>query len=101
MLAVPVCYHNAKSTPGEHMAQILVRDLDDWVIKQLKTCARRKGHSLQAEVKEILEQTATMDMQMARRLADAIRNSFGRQFDDSTKIIRKDRDWLARRHDHR
>ena len=83
------------------MAQILVRNMEEQTVKRLKARARKKGHSLQAEVKEILEQTATMDMQMARRLADAIRNSFGRQFDDSTKIIRKDRDWLARRHDHR
>ena len=75
------------------MAQILVRDLDDWVIKQLKTCARRKGHSLQAEVKEILEQATVLDMEAARKLVDTIRKSFqGRRFDYSARLIRKDRD---------
>ena len=83
------------------MAQILVRNMEEQTVKRLKARARKKGRSLQAEVKEILEQTAKMDMQMAHRLADAIRNSLGRRFDDSTKIIRKDRDWLTRRHDHR
>jgi plasmid stability protein len=83
------------------MAQILVRNLEEQTVKRLKARAREKGHSLQAEVRDILEQTAQMDMQMARRLADLIRNGIGRRFDDSAKIIRKDRDWLTRRHDHR
>ncbi len=75
------------------MAQILVRDLDEGLVQRLKNRARRDGRSLQAEVKEILEQAAKVDMQSARELAAAIRHGFkGRQFDDSVHLIREDRD---------
>ncbi len=88
------------------MAQILVRNLEEKIVTRLKARARKKGRSLQSEVKEILEQSARqdiLDMQSARRLADAIRNGIekriGGKLDDSTLIIRKDRDWRARRLD--
>lgn len=88
------------------MAQILVRNLPEATVKRLKARARKKGRSLQAEAKEILEETARMDkldMQAARRLADFIRNRIekrvGGRLDDSTLVIRKDRDWRARRLD--
>lgn len=75
------------------MAQVLVRNLDEQVVKRLKARAQEKGHSLQAEVKEILEQATVLDMVAARKLVDTIRERFkGRQFDDSAKIIRRDRD---------
>ena len=35
------------------MAQILVRNMEEQTVKRLKARARKKGHSLQAEVKEI------------------------------------------------
>ena len=76
------------------MGQILVRDLDDRIVKRLKARARRKGHSLQAEVKGILEQqAAVLDPEEAWKLVDTIRKRLGnRQFDDSARLIRKDRD---------
>lgn len=74
------------------MGQILVRNLDDRIVKRLKARARQKGHSLQAEVKGILEQAAPLDWKASWKLADTIRKSFGRRFDDSAKLIRKDRD---------
>ena len=75
------------------MAQILVRNLDEKIVNRLKARARRNGRSLQAEVRAILEQTPTLDMQAARRLADTIRKSLGnRRFDDSAKLIRRARD---------
>ena len=75
------------------MAQILVRNLDEKIVNRLKARARRNGRSLQAEVRAILEQTPTLDMQAARRLADTIRKSLGnRRFDDSAKLIRRERD---------
>ena len=86
------------------MPQILVRDLKEQTVNRLKARARKKGRSLQAEVKEILDESARMEMEReaAWKRLDAIRKSFGnRRFDDSTLIIRKDRDWLARRHDER
>lgn len=78
------------------MAQILVRNLDEEAVKRLKDRARRDGRSLQAEAKLILEREADIgkvDMETARRLADAIRSSFGgRKFSDSAELIREDRD---------
>ena len=75
------------------MAQILVRNLDERLVKRLKTRARRNGRSLQAEVRIILEQTPTLDMKAALKLADKIRKSLGnRRFDDSAVLIRRERD---------
>jgi plasmid stability protein len=75
------------------MAQILVRNLDERVVRRLKARARRSGRSLQAEVRTILEQTPTLDMRAALKLADKIRRSFGdRRFEDSAKLIRRERD---------
>ena len=75
------------------MAQILVRNLDESLVKRLKGRARRNGRSLQAEVRLILEQTPTLDMKAALKLADKIRKSFGnRRFDDSAVLIRRERD---------
>ena len=78
------------------MAQILVRNLKEKTVKELKARATREGRSLQAEVTLILEREADIgkvDMETARRLADAIRSSFGgRKFSDSAELIREDRD---------
>jgi len=86
------------------MAQILVRNLDERTVKRLKDHARKKGHSLQAEVKSILESSAQeeiLDWEAARKLVDDIRNRIqkkvGGRLDDSTLIIRRDRDWRTRR----
>ena len=78
------------------MAQILVRNLKESTVKKLKGRAKRGGRSLQAEVKVILEEAADepkLDMAAARKLADEIRSRFeGREFTDSVKLLREDRD---------
>jgi plasmid stability protein len=84
------------------MAQILVRNMEEQTVKRLKARARKKGHSLQAEVKSILEQSAQeLDRESAWKLADDIRNRIekrvGGKLDDSTVILRRDRDWRTRR----
>ncbi len=86
------------------MAQILVRNLPEATVKRLKARARKKGRSLQAEVTEILEESARieLDREAAWRLADAIRESIRKKvgiLDDSARIIRKDREWRVRRLD--
>jgi antitoxin FitA len=74
------------------MAQILIRNLDETVVERLKAKARTHGRSLQAEAKDILEQSARIDIAEARKLADCIRKSFeGRKFDDSTELLQQDR----------
>jgi plasmid stability protein len=85
------------------MAQILVRNLKEATVNRLKARARKKGWSLQTEVKEIIEQSARMelDAEAAWKRAAAIRENIakriGGRLDDSTLIIRKERDWRTRR----
>ncbi len=78
------------------MAQILVRDLDDKVVRRLKERARKDGRSLQAEVKRILEKEANLmqlDIESARKHISDIRRRFeGRDFPDSVELIREGRD---------
>jgi len=45
------------------MTDLLVRGLDPSVIERLKAKAKRKGHSLQQEAKEILMQAAPITAQ--------------------------------------
>ncbi|HUV39592.1 MAG TPA: Arc family DNA-binding protein [Planctomycetota bacterium] len=77
------------------MAQILVRNLDERVVKRLKECARRQGRSLQSEVKRIIEQAVTnpgLDMRAARKLSARLRRKLkGRRFPDVVKSIREER----------
>ncbi|MCX6646639.1 MAG: TraY domain-containing protein [bacterium] len=75
------------------MAQILVRDLDDDLVKRLKKRAKQNGRSLEAEIRIILDQSDTITMSDARKLADKIRARFkGRKQSDSAALIREDRD---------
>lgn len=75
------------------MAQILVRNLSDEVVERLKKRAASQGRSLQAEVKGILEQAASVDFEEARRLAARIRSRFGeKRFRDSADLVREGRE---------
>lgn len=74
------------------MPNALVRDLDRAVLERLKERARRRGRSLQAELKEILERAAERDPEDARSLAAGIRKKLaGRRHGDSTALIAADR----------
>ncbi|HEX5367926.1 MAG TPA: hypothetical protein VFY10_00775 [Dehalococcoidia bacterium] len=76
------------------MAQILVRNLSQEAIEHLKAQASRRNHSLEAEVREILEQAAERAVRREDfwRLADEIRQRSGPQKTDSTDLIREDRE---------
>jgi len=78
------------------MAQILVRDLDDAVVRKLKARARSYGRSLQSEVKAILTHAASspvVDMEAARQMCAKIRRRLrGRRRTDSVKLLREERD---------
>lgn len=76
------------------MTQMLVRDLDPEVVERLKERARSNGRSLQKEVRAILEGAArTYTMEEAREVTEKWRERFaGREFSDSTELIREDRD---------
>lgn len=61
------------------MAQIIVRNLDDSVVEQLKNRARTNGRSLEAEVRLILEQSAKVDMAAARSMALDMKETQGQK----------------------
>jgi plasmid stability protein len=74
------------------VAQVLVRDLRADVVARLKARAKRRGRSLQTEIKEILAQASRQSTVDARALAARIRSALeGREHSDSTELLAEDR----------
>lgn len=79
------------------MPEVLVRNLDEAVIEQLKARARSQGRSLQSELKLILEEASHTDKVRPskaeyRLLADRIRATLsGRLHSDSAELLAEDR----------
>jgi plasmid stability protein len=79
------------------MAEVLIRNLEQTVVEQLKARARGKGRSLQAELKMILEEAARPSPSRPSRaeyrvLADRVRASLGKpQQADSAALLAEDR----------
>jgi len=74
------------------MGQVLVRNLHAQVVRKLKLRARQHRRSLQEELKEILEHAAQQNPTDARAKVNHVRKMFaGRQFSDSSDLIRRDR----------
>jgi plasmid stability protein len=77
---------------GTKMCQVLVRNLSNEVVRQLKKRARQRRRSLQEELKEILEQAAHQNTTDVQAEVNRIRKLFaGRKFSDSSDLIRQDR----------
>jgi plasmid stability protein len=75
------------------MAQVVIRNLDDQAMARLKARARRKGVSLEHELRTILMDTARLDDADFRARAAAFRRKLaGRRHTDSTRLIREDRE---------
>jgi len=75
------------------MANVLVRDLDDDVLKQLKAAAKAHGRSLQAEIHDVLERASTRNLASTRRLsAQWLKRLRQSSQSDSALMIRADRD---------
>ena len=75
------------------MANVLVRDLDDDVLKQLKAAAKAHGRSLQAEIHEVLKSASTRNLAETRRLSAVWLKRLRRSSQsDSVVTIREDRD---------
>ena len=75
------------------MSSVLVRDLDDEVLKQLKAAAKAHGRSLQAEIHDILASASTRSLAETRRLsAQWLKRLRGSRQTGSTASIREDRD---------
>ena len=75
------------------MTQLLVRKLDEDLVRRLKERAARAGRSAEAEHRLILEQALRPGKpsfaERARRHREALR---GRAHSDSAELIRQDRD---------
>lgn len=74
------------------MPHVLIRELDPSVIRKLKSRARRHRRSLQAELKDIMEQAAAASPADVLARVERVRAMFrGRKFSDSAVLIRRDR----------
>ena len=75
------------------MANVLVRNLDDDVLKHLKTAAKAHGRSLQAEIHDVLRAASTRSLAGTRRLSTTwLKRLAGSAHTDSTALMREDRD---------
>jgi plasmid stability protein len=78
------------------MADIRLRNLDERVADILRTRAKRRGISLQEEIRRTLAASVNSDMAAFARRAAAVRAATaGQELDpelDSVRIIRKQRD---------
>ena len=75
------------------MAHVLVRDLDDDVLKQLKASAKAHGRSLQAEIHDVLQRAGIRNLAETRRVsARWLKRLQHSSQSDSAVMIRKDRD---------
>ncbi|RIK74080.1 MAG: hypothetical protein DCC68_23735 [Planctomycetota bacterium] len=73
------------------MADILIRGLDDEVVKRLKQRADRDGRSLHAETKRILERAAGRTLGESLKSAHAWRKKLRQRATDSVKALAEDR----------
>lgn len=75
------------------MAQVIVRNIDEAVVRRLKERARRRGRSLESELREVLAAAARQEMAAFRERAAAIRARYeGTVQTDSALLLREDRD---------
>jgi plasmid stability protein len=75
------------------MADVLVRDLDDAVLKRLKAAAKAHGRSLQAEIHAVLENASVRNLAETRRVSGQwLRRLKMSSHTDSAALIREDRD---------
>ena len=75
------------------MANVLVRDLDHDVLKQLKAAAKAHGRSLQAEIHDVLQRASTRNLAETRRLsAHWLKRLRKSSQSDSAVMVREDRD---------
>lgn len=75
------------------MANVLVRNLDDDVLEQLKSAAKAHGRSLQAEIHEVLRNASARGLAETRRLSTRwLKRLGGSRYTDSAASIREDRE---------
>ena len=74
------------------MANVLIRNLDDDVLEELKAAAKAHGRSLQAEIHDVLRNARTRRLAETRRLsARWLKRLSGSKHTDSAASIQEDR----------
>lgn len=75
------------------MPNILVRNLPEDVVEELKRRARRHNRPLQQEVSDILTRSARLPLDFAKKAAEIRQKLAGKgiQFSDSAELLREDR----------
>jgi plasmid stability protein len=80
---------------GIAMAEVRVRNLDDWVVGWFRSQAKQHGRSLESELRQMLKDIA---LERKRLVADRLRadlqeleKKYGKLSDSST-LIREDRE---------
>jgi plasmid stability protein len=77
------------------MAQIHVRNLDDWIVSSLRERAQQNGRSLEAELRQVLRDEALRPRKRIAAELKQLRESMHEQYGplaDTTAIIRQMRD---------
>ena len=75
------------------MPDVLIRNLDDDVLEQLKAAAKANRRSLQAEIHDVLRRANTRNLAETRRLSTKWLKRLGRSsHSNSAALIREDRD---------
>ena len=75
------------------MPNLLVRNLDDAVLEQLKAAAKAHRRSLQAEIHDVLRNASVRRLAETRRLsARWLKRLRGSAQSDSAALIREDRE---------
>lgn len=74
------------------MTDFLIRGIDPDVLGKLRERAERQGRSLQAEIKQTLKNSVRLSKEESLALLEQMRDRLPRFDDDSTPLIREDRD---------
>lgn len=78
---------------GKTSSQVIVRNLDPEVVARIKRTAKRKGRSLEQELRTVLVKAARPDRTELLAEADRIRAMSVGPLEDSVAILRQDRDY--------
>lgn len=77
------------------MTEVRIRNVDDWVVDELRQQARLKGQTLEGTLRELLHQEALRPRRelaiKLREMREELRQKYG-TFADSTALIREERD---------
>lgn len=77
------------------MADVRVRNLEDWIVEAIKAHAKRHGRSLEAELREVLRKEAMRPrhtfLKEAKKRLKQLEGKYG-IMPDSTPEIRSERD---------